>query len=546
MELLEVLKNRYPNNQSLMRFQDDLQMRLSFQSIADTNKKVERKNKIKATFKLSLFAVFGTLVVLIVAFFSYIYFNDKVLTRQNEQEAIVLASLNGQAEELLNVGKPNSALQIIEKIREIDPNYSNLANLTTQTENLLAYTAKYDTAQELLSEGNSSEALAILKEIDSENPGLWDVRLLIDSIETATQVDLLLTEAETAYGNQNWDQAITAYENAIQLESDESSEYTEQLLNSYLNQIVAMLQNENTTVEEIDKAQEYYRKAMALAPQSKTFENEREELQSISASLLEQKYAQTAKALLEDKNQDEQSLAKAVALMRKGEGIDPDNDSAQIDLQSAEAYQLAFSSFLDQDWIHSVENLETVYANNPDFANGNATVLLYESYFALGMQYYNANFNQDALKYFEQAEILAWDDTSNPAKLFQVQTYIGHTLGRIGEYENAVSYYEYALESIQFSERASDEPVLANQYAVAAGYNSIGDYDTAYTTYTDLFNQVGSVYSNDQVAVEQGVLLAFFASEHQSTVALIIEANDLPNTMVAPSNQILTIPTISG
>jgi tetratricopeptide (TPR) repeat protein len=521
-------------------------MRLSFRSIADAHKKVERKNKLKATFRLSLFAVFGTLLVLVVAFFSYIYFNEKVITRQNEQEAIVLASLNDQAEELIMVGKPQSALQIIDKIKEIDPNYSNLPNLTIQTDNLLAYTAKYEIAQGMLSDGKSGEALVVLKEIESENPGLWDVRLLIDSIETATKVDLLLTEADKAYENQNWGQAITAYEDVIQLESDEDSAFTEQLLNSYLNQIVTMLQNENASIEDIDQAQDYYRKAMALAPQSKTFESEREELQSISVSLLEQKYAQTAKSLLEDKTQNEQTLAKAISFMRKGEGIDPENDSTQIDLENAEAYQLAFSNFLDQDWIHSVENLKIVYDSNPEFANGNAGVLLYEAYFALGMQYYNANFNQDALNYFEQAEILAWDDTTNPVKLFQVQTYIGHTLGRIGEYENAVSYYEYALESIQFSQRASNEPALANQYAVAVGYNDIGEYDTAYTTYQELFDQVNSVYSNDQVAVEQGVLLAFFASEHQSTVALILEANDLPNTMVAPSNQILTIPTISG
>jgi tetratricopeptide (TPR) repeat protein len=521
-------------------------MRLSFRTIASAHKKVDRRNKIKATFKLSLFAVFGTLFVLIVAFISYIYFNEKVTARQDEQQAIVLASLNDQAEELITVGKPESALQIIDKIKEIDPGYSNLANLTARTDNLLIYLAKYETAQELLSEGKSDEALAVLKEIEAENPGLWDVRLLIDSIETADRVDLLLNEANMAYQNQNWSQAISAYENVIQLEENNDSVITEQLLNSYLNQIVVMLQNENASIEEIDQAQEYYRKAVALAPQSKEFTNEREELQAVSVNLIEQKYAQTAKSLLEDRNQNEQTLAKAISYMRKGENVDPESDSPQIDLVNAEAYQLAFTNFINQDWLHSIENLEIVYASNPDFANGNAGILLYESYFALGMQYYNANFNEDALKYFEQTEIVARDDSSNPAKLFQVQTYIGHTLGKIGEYEDAVSYYEYALESIQFSQRVSNDPAIADQYAVAAGYNTIGDYNAAFTAYQELFDQVGLVYSSDEVAIEQGVLLAFFADEHQSTVALILEANDLPNTMVAPSNQILTIPKISG
>lgn len=545
-EILEVLKSRYPNNQRLLRFEDDLQMRLSFMSLADQNKIAEKKDKIKATLRLSLFAVFGTLFVIIVAFLSYIYFNDKVLARQEAQQAIVLSSLNNQAEELIKVGKPESAQLIIDKILEIDPGYSNLPELITQTENLQAYSSKYQTAKNFLSEGSSEEALAALKEIEADNPGLWDVRQLIDSIETSKQVAQLLSEADIAYQKNDWAKAINAYETVIQLDPQNDSIVIEQLLNSYLNQIVTMLQNENASIETIEQAQDYYRRAMALAPQSKEFVSEREDLQAVSASLLEQKYAQTAKTIFEDRNQTEQSLAKAVSYMRKGENIDPVSDSPQIDLINAEAYQVAFSNFVDQDWIHSVENLETVYNNNPQFANGNAGILLYEAYFALGVQYYEANFYQDAINYFEQAEIIAWDDTSNPAKLFQVQTYLGHTLGKIGEFEKAVSYYEYALNAIDFSQRVSDDPVITNRNAVAAGYASIGDYNNAFTLYQELFDEVGFVFSSNQAVADQGVLLAFFASEHQSTVALIVEANDLPNTMVVPSDQILIVPTIGG
>lgn len=515
-------------------------------SLADQNKIAEKKDKIKATLRLSLFAVFGTLFVIIIAFLSYIYFNDKVLARQEAQQAIVLSSLNNQAEELIKVGKPESAQLIIDKILEIDPGYSNLPELITQTENLQAYSSKYQTAKNFLSEGSSEEALAVLKEIEADNPGLWDVRQLIDSIETSKQVAQLLSEADIAYQNNDWAKAINAYETVIQLDPQNDSIVIEQLLNSYLNQIVTMLQNENASIETIEQAQDYYRRAMALAPQSKEFVSEREDLQAVSASLLEQKYAQTAKTIFEDRNQTEQSLAKAVSYMRKGENIDPVSDSPQIDLINAEAYQVAFSNFVDQDWIHSVENLETVYNNNPQFANGNAGILLYEAYFALGVQYYEANFYQDAINYFEQAEIIAWDDTSNPAKLFQVQTYLGHTLGKIGEFEKAVSYYEYALNAIDFSQRVSDDPVITNRNAVAAGYASIGDYNNAFTLYQELFDEVGFVFSSNQAVADQGVLLAFFASEHQSTVALIVEANDLPNTMVVPSDQILIVPTIGG
>ena len=60
---------------------------------------------------------------------------------------------------------------------------------------------------------------------------------------------------------------------------------------------------------------------------------------------------------------------------------------------------------------------------------------------------------QDARKNLEQAEILAWDDTDNLMKLFQVQVLLGDTIGKMSDYENAVSYYKYALDAIKFSQK---------------------------------------------------------------------------------------------
>jgi tetratricopeptide (TPR) repeat protein len=543
-EVLDALEERYPEHPALQKFEDDLQFKLMVRSMEDKNKKSEKREKVKSSFNVIFFVIIGVAIVVGVFFFSFRYFNNQIVERQQLQEAAQLESLTTQAEQLLLVGKPQPASAIVESIREIDPNYEQLSTLTSEVDSLLRMEAKYQEALALIDAGNSADALVLFYEIQEENPGLWDVSQQIAAIENENQLAILLENGNTAYQNEDWDTVISSYEGALVLSPQLSDPLiTEQLLQGYLKKIISMLQADNATIEDIEEAEQYYRKAVALIPQSKEYANERENLQEASSNLLQLKFVQTAKAMLADSEQTITSVKKAVTYLSKAASIDPKNSALQRDVNNAEYYQVAFQDFLDMNWAAAITNLTKIMESDPNFAGGHSSTLLYEAYSALAGQYYSAGFYSDALNNYEQAELIAWDDTVDVLKLFQVQVNIGDTYGKLRDYENAVSYYLYALNSIDVPAR-TDLGTLNSLMAQASYWDAVGDFDSAYETLQEAFSEIDSVYTSSEIEIGDGVCLAFFADDNQSTVDAILEANNLPQNMVINYGRQLIVPSI--
>jgi len=544
--LLESLEQRYPDHPILREFAEELQMKLSLRTLAKKSKKEQKRQKRKATFNLGVFAIVGTIVVMIAFFISSYYFTDIFRTQRSEQETAQLATLNDQAQQLLLVGKPRPAAEILEKIREIDPEYENLSELTMQTYELLQLEIKYQTAMSLLAEGNDNEALVLFQEINAERPGLWDVSQQIDLIEKENQISEYLAEGESAYKNEVWGQVISAYENALSLDPTiNDPQVTEQLVRAYLNEIVRMLEDEAATIEEIELAEQYYRKAVGLIPQSRTFASERQDLQEVSSNLLEIKFVQVAKDILADKNQTAATISKAVSFFRRAQNVNQQNSVLQRDLQNAERYQVAFKNFIEMEWVSAISNLEQLLSVDPNYADGNASTLLFEAYYALGKQYYSARLFQDALNNFEQAEILTFDNRDNLMRLFQVQIKIGDTLGELNDYENAVSYYQFALNAIDFQQKVANLSNLAVQYSQANDFETNSNFESSFELFQELLADSDVIFSISEIEIGEGVCLALFASEYQSTMEAIIEANDLPRNMVITFGQTLKVPMIA-
>ncbi len=507
-------------------------------------KKSDTRKKVSATFKLSAFFVFGIIFVLLIFFFSYNLLNSKVNAEQSLNQTSQLTSLNSQAEQLLRMGKPQSAAEIVETIRGIDPDYENLSELTLKVDTMLDLETKYQTALDLQTQGNDIDALAIFREIEAEEPNMWDVSQQITSIETSEQIVTYLEEGNDAYQVQNWGAVISAYESALVLDPKlDDPQVKEQLLQSYLNEIISMLQSDSVTIDEVVTAEQYYRKAVALIPQSKEFANEREDLQDVSSNLLQLKFGQTAKEMLYDPNQTLSTIAKAVTYISKAANIDPTNSALQKDLKNVELYQVGFQDFLNEDWIRAITNLSQLVGSDANFANGNAKALLYEAYFRIGKQYDGAGFYQDAINNLEQAEIVAWD-VNNKLQLFQVQIQLGDTFIKTNDFENAVSYYLYALNSIEIVDRLSTSPNLAAQFTQASYWAAIGNNQEAYTILKELLDNIDFIYTDSEVQVGDGVCLALFAAANSSTLDAILAANDLPDNVVIKFGRTLTVPTI--
>ncbi len=543
-EILDKLEERYPDHPVLLSFDENLQMKLMFRTMEDTNKKVQNREKVKSSFNFVIFTIIAVLIVSAVFYFSFKYLNNQIAERQQIQEDYTLNNLADQAEQLLLVGNPQPAAEIVENIREINPEYERLSTLTDEVELLLRMEGKYQEAESLLEAGDSEGSLVLFYEIQEERPGLWDVSQQIETIETDNQISILLADGGTAYQNEDWDTVISSYEGALALDPQlDDPLITEQLLQGYLKKIISMLEEDSASIEDIEAAEQYYRKAVALIPQSKEYANERENLQEASSNLLQLKFVQTAKDMLSDSAQTITSVKKAVTYLTKAASIDPKNSALQIDLNNAEYYQVAFQDFLDMNWASAITNLTKIMESDPNFAGGNTATLLYEAYSALGQQYYSAGFYSDALNNFEQAELVAWDDTENTMKLFQVQINIGDTYGKLRDYENAVSYYLYALNSIEITSR-SEMTTVNNLVAQATYWDAIGDYDSAYTALQEALQAIGEIYVQTEIEISDGACLAFFADDNLSTIDAILEANNLPQNMVINFGRQLIVPSI--
>jgi tetratricopeptide (TPR) repeat protein len=544
-EVLDKLEKRYPEHPGLLKFNDDLQMKLSLKNMAISIKKGEKRKKKKAILNMSVFAIIGTLIVMIVFFFSYYYLFDNVTVKQLEDETVLLTSLNYQADQLLLAGQPQPAAEIVERIRTINPEFVNLPELISRTDDLLRLEANYQTALNLFTENKNNEALVILNEIEAEKPGIWDISQQIASIETSFQIAKYMEEGNAAYQVEKWDQVISAYENALILDPElDDPLMNEQLLKGYMNRIISMLENENTSLEDIEDAEEYYRRAVAMTPQSKAFASARETLQKASSNLLELKFTQIAKANLEDKNQTEASIAKAVSYMRKAANIKPENTALKSDLKNAEYYQIAFKNFIEMKWEQAIINLNQISSVDPNYANGNASLLLFEAYYALGKQYYSMGLYLDAINTLEQAEILAWYDSGNLIKLFQVQVLLGATIGKLNDYKNAISYYQYALNAIQVNKRLTNFPAIATKLAEANALATYWKYEDAFKAFQEVLKGIDVVYSISEIEISDGVCLAFFANENLSTVNAVLEANNLPTNMAIAFGRKLKVPMI--
>ena len=544
-KLLGSLELRYPGQPELQTIREDLEMKGSLNNLTSSIRKKEALAKSKVTLNLILF---GLVVIIGIG---AVFFASSLLILKNKPIEITpnvnsqLDSLYVQAEHLLQSGQPSSALEVVLKIRALDPDYEKLPELIERTNKLLEFEAHYRAALDLIAKGKNDEALNALKLLESENPGMWDIPQRIAAMEKEKKISEYLKAGDAAYQKQDWVKVIEAYESALVLDQRlDDTMMKEQLLFAYLNRIIGMLQSDNTSVEDIQLSEQYYRKAVTLIPQNKEFVSQRENLQKISRDLLEKKYTQLAKAKLSDKNQTTATINEAVYYLTKALSLSPDDAELQADVNNANSYQVAFTSFIDMDWSQAIANADAVVSTNANFAGGNASALLYEAYYELGKRNYSYGLYIDARENLEKAEIIAWADGDNRLKIFQVQVLLGDSIGKVEDYENAVSYYQYALNAINYQEKIASRSDLLNQYSSAEQLAAAGDYKSAFTAYQDVIGQIDTIYTISEVEVDSGVCLALFANENLSTLDAILKANDLPTNMVISFGRVLRVPSI--
>jgi tetratricopeptide (TPR) repeat protein len=198
------------------------------------------------------------------------------------------------------------------------------------------------------------------------------------------------------------------------------------------------------------------------------------------------------------------------------------------------------------EWEAAITSLEAVAAGEVQLTGDNVNILLYEAYYALGKGQLSEDLYEEAIETLAKAESLALEDSENLMKLFQTQVLIGDTLVEAREYEDAVTYYQDALEGIQFTERAAENTALIGTYEDAIAQVGRARYDRAAVDYREVLDGINTIYSASLVEISEGVCLALFASENLSTLEAVTTANDLPEALVVDMDQTLLVPSFEN
>lgn len=551
IELIEELRNRYPESREIRQYQEEIEIRILLKRLFRI--KVRNTRIRNVVIAVGIILVIG--IVFYIVFSSFSNFRQVIAEQLMSEEEIyqqskedALASLVIQAENLLESQNLTLADSVIAEIEEIDAEDPNLPVLIATQTFLHDLDLIYEDAQEEASLGNLDEALLLYQSVQAQILDFRDVNYQISVIEQQIEIREKLQLGEQAYQESNWPVVISEYEEVLALDSSFlNGQIKGELVNSYIESIVLMLNEEETTIEDIQKAESYYKRSLALIPQSKSFEEERKTLDNLILNLLIVKYLEYADTLIDQSPFDEDAIKTALKYLNNAYHLDPDNGSLENQVNKTQYYYVGLQNFYDLDWDECISVLEQLRATDPEFGNQIGNYVLYEAYMAYGNQRSSYGLYLDAKSHFEDAEFLVWDnEISTPTRLFSTQLKIAYSAGMSHSYEQSVSYYEYAIgEFLNMSNLRRDYENFG-KLTKAEAFAAESLYFDAFFHYADFFESATDVvYDYFEVEVVKGESLLSIAKEHGTTIQEIIDSNELPQQiMIISSDQTLLIPIL--
>jgi tetratricopeptide (TPR) repeat protein len=542
--IIDSLDKKFPGDPRLEEFKNEFNLRYSVIKNIELTTKEKNKKSLVSNFK-GIAIIFGVLVAIgLVIWIGFTLIQNYSQTSQIQNNQNKIRILATQAENLITSGQPEKASEIVVLMKNIDANNSIVIDLSKKTDEILKINNEYLSALDKLKLDQDSDALQILQQIDKEYPDYRDVPQLIEETSKRISINKAVTTGTQAYKENDWQKTITNFEQIQSLDpTNIDPSIKDMLLNSYLRRIIQLLESNNTTFDEIDQAEVYYRRASAMIPQSKIYLSERENLQKISSNLLVMKYTQSAYSIVIEPDQTLGMVNQAVIYLKKAANLDPNNPTIQSELDKITLYQAGFQYYLGMNWPSAIEQFSSLNKIDSTYANGFARQLLYEAYIQRGKQYASVGFPADARKQFESAESLSWDK-SNLMGLFMVEIDLAQTLGTLEQYKDAASYYKYAVESVNYQGLAASSPAFVNDLTSAAALYDAGNYQDSYTLFNRTLADKNLFFAENEIKVRQGNCLAIIAAINQSSVEAIAEKNNLPQQTIVSVDQTLIIPSI--
>ncbi|MDD2923206.1 MAG: hypothetical protein PHQ36_13050 [Anaerolineales bacterium] len=523
------------------------ELRLKLQKNSERQQSEEHaKQRRRMALRAFAIIILSLTVLILIVWAGNVYQTNK-LEQQAALTKEALAAKYQSANGFMSAERPEEALRLYNEIKKIDPLYKDIDQKIKLAKESIAIIALYQQGVQALNEGKSDKALEILSRVENQRPKYKDTPQLIQRIKQEQQIASLIAEIKKSYSLNDWAGVIRQYE-AIQAVDPfiQIPELKDILFVSYRNLILDLAERSDLTLEDIDAAERYYRSARALVPQDKAYAKEREELQKIAVERLANKYYLNAINLLESSNYSINGLRESLRILTKANNIGSDAPAIKSEIEKAQLFLDAYNNLLQLKWDDVISDFETLRRKEENYADGRVKYFLYEAYIARGDMFFAYADFGSAFADYQEAEKIAWGDQGNLLRLFQIETRIGATLGKLGKGKESAEFYRYAFEKLAYQNRFTnpDQALVDTLNQADAAYKK-GDMSETIRLYEMAMKQEEKFYDQITIEARQGDILANIAFENGSTIEGIRAANQIGESMIIGSDQKLLIPVIS-
>lgn len=549
---LDKLLQAHPNDAHLRTFREEVELRFESQQQSDHHSQALDREQRRKGRQRRLIGI--SIAVVVMAGLAWIAsaIRDENMQRDMAaaatQTAVALAAKQDLADTFMLAGRAEEALALYEEIKAVNRTYPRIEDLIQAAEHLVEVETLYQQGVTAMGAGDPEQALEFLERADALEENYKDTPQLIVQIHRETQIAGLLQDLDEAYERGDSQVVVDRYESILALDPTfDDAVVDDELFASYQELVFESAARPDLSPEEIEAAVGYYRKALALFPQSLEYARQREELQTVAIDLLASQYYLQGIDMLESSDYSLEGLEEAILVLQRARERAPGSRLVDATIEKAQAFIEAYQQLLNARWDEAIIGLESVYRRDPDFANGRARYFLYEAHRARGdilMQ--NADYG-GALSDYQEAERLAFADEENVLRMFEIETRIGRALRRLGNPDQGAEFYHFAFAQLAFESRLTspEQAALLQTIEDAEAAFEVGSPLGAIELYEEAVDRISELFELTRIDALRGDTLPNIAFDHGSTLASLLDANQLGEALVLSRSRELFVPIIT-
>jgi tetratricopeptide (TPR) repeat protein len=534
---LERLSSSFPHAIELKRMLEETRIRARVDEYeAQEKRMLFRQRMTKAALRTaSAAALLVVIGYLIVSYYGWAYnaWQTTVTAMDQQAREMEIDVTYSRGISYMAAGRYEEAAAtfhtVKEKVDPNDPKYKELDNYINESMKLLALGQRYEQANNLIQLGELDAALAQLQDLEKEYPGYRNVRLLIADVSNEIFLTDLLHKAQRAAEAQDWEQAIATYETIVSIDPDFQYETVQAgMFAVYIEAATSALGQEADSIKNLEVAESYFNKALALRPQDPLAEEEQKRTRDLFRRSLAQKYVEEAEIALGE--QADSLVAQAIAeeYFRKAAALLPNNPYIKQQRDMARQFLVAQDEFARKNWDAVIEVIEPVFKIDPNYALGTARLTLFEAYLQRGKTQLVIAEYAGAMSDFQRAVEVG--DTAPFALplLYSARSKLADAQVGMGSYDLAAQTYLLLLEDL-YDAGVDPYRISTNTSKLAQAINSIDlrNYRTAYRYFKESLPEFLPFTKEIIITVEAGEYLVQLANRYNTTVEAIISANQL-------------------